>query len=191
MTQKPKMEDAFNSLLDGENLNNARAFTAHLKDNKINTQWTNTNTWKAVKKGVVLCYIKMGADVIAHSLAQRTLKYSDDAIKGSWTIYPHITSIEEQPHITSEDKALAASDWYDEIISNEPLHHMICAKVRKCVGCGNKQKCASGINVTLWGQQLRNCCKFIAAPFVNPDATELACVMRLLDIYFEAKSAKK
>ena len=46
---KPKLVDIVEVFLNGDNLNRALEFIVYLKDNKINTQWTNTNTWKAVK----------------------------------------------------------------------------------------------------------------------------------------------
>jgi hypothetical protein len=57
---KPKIGDAIGNLLYGDNLSRAQEFIAFLKDNKINTQWTNTCTWKAVRKGITICYIKAG-----------------------------------------------------------------------------------------------------------------------------------
>jgi len=57
MVLKQKIEDGINDFLDGENLNRALEFIAYLKNNRASIQWTNTNTWKAVKKGVLICYI--------------------------------------------------------------------------------------------------------------------------------------
>ena len=74
MAQKPKIDDVIGNLLAGENLNRALEFINYLKNNKISIQWTNTCTWKAVKKGVAVCYIKAG---ILHGSSIHT-KFLDD-----------------------------------------------------------------------------------------------------------------
>jgi hypothetical protein len=56
------MEDDIGVFLDNENLNMALEFIAYLKNNKISIQWANTNTWKAIKKGTAVCYIKVGIE---------------------------------------------------------------------------------------------------------------------------------
>jgi len=181
---KPKIDDIVEEFLSGENLNRALEFLTYLRINKINTQWTNTNTWKAVKKGVCACYLKMGIDTIPHSKMQQDLKYNNESTKGSWVIYPHIESIENGGlHVTAENKCIEKRDGYEEIISNDKLFNIILSKTRACLNCGNKKKCAPGISVTFWGRELNNRCQFISTPFVNPNKDELECVIALLNIY--------
>ena len=179
---KPKIDDIVEEFLSGENLNRALEFLTYLRINKINTQWTNTNTWKAVKKGVCACYLKMGIDTIPHSKMQQELNYSNESTKGSWVVYPHITSVEEQPRITSDDKIIDKKDGYEEILLNDKLLNMILSKVRLCLNCGNKAKCAPGININFWGNEIKNRCKFIAVPFVDPSPEELECIKILINI---------
>ena len=181
---KPKLIDIIEDILAGDNLNRALEFIAYLKDNKINTQWTNTNTWKAVKKGVCVCYIKMGVDTIPHSTMQLELKHNNELTKGSWSIVPHIIGIEKMGlKITTEDKSIEHRDGYEEIISNNNLFNVILSKTRACLNCGNRKKCAPGIKITFWGRELQNRCKFISTSFVNPNHDELECVMALVNIY--------
>jgi len=122
MTEKQTIEEGIDYFLVGENLSRALGFIAYLKHNKVNIQGTNKNTWKAVKKGVALCYIKMGVDTIPHSIMQRELKYNSDMQKGSWVIYPHIHSIEDRGlRVTAEDKCIEKRDGYEGIISDDRL----------------------------------------------------------------------
>lgn len=188
MVEKQKIEDGINNYLNSDNLNRALEFIAFLKNNKINIQWTNINTWKAVKKGVVICYIKMGVDTIPHSLMQRDLKHNNDLQKGSWVIYPHIDSIEDGGlRVTADDKSIEKRNGYEEIISDDKLFNMVLSKTRACLNCGNKKKCAPGINVKFWGRTLDNRCQFISTPFTNPNPEELTCVKHLINIYCEIK----
>ena len=181
---KPKIDDIVEEFLDGENQNRALKFIAYLKSNNINIHWTNTNTWKAVKKGVCVCYISMGIDTIPHSTMQLDLKHNSESARGSWRINPHIESIEKIGlKVTGEDKSIEKRDGYEEIISNDVLFNILLSKTRACINCGNKKKCAPGIKITFWGIELDNRCKFISTPFVNPNKDEMECVMKLLNIY--------
>jgi len=173
MAQKPKFADAIEDFENGENYNGALEFIDFLRSNKISTQWTNSNTWKAVKKGVAVCYIK-----------------TDLENGGLWVVMPHY----HNNFIGFPDKAAdlvpgtlitvnPKSDLYEKIILNEKMMDMICSKISQCTDCGNKKKCAPGIKVNWWGKELNNRCKFINTPFINPYSDELECIKVLITIF--------
>ena len=177
--QKPKLADAVEDFGNRDNYNRALGFIDFLESRKINTQWTNSNadlhTWKAVKKGTTVCYIKTSSEN-----------------EGSLSIMPHY----HNDYIGFPEKSAnlvpgtlitvnPKSGKYDEIISDEKLMDMICSKISKCTDCGNKKKCAPGININWWGKELNNRCKFINSPFVNPDYAELECLKTLIDIFVD------
>ena len=180
MTQKPKIDDAVKDLLDGENLYSALDFISYLKSNNIGIQWTNTRTWKAVKKGVPICYIKLGIVRDTGTACYTEFVDNNDSEKGSWVINPHVFGL--------ENTGVGSKYGYEEVISNEKMIKLIYNKVRSCSNCGNTKKCAPGINVNFWGKELGNRCKFIAIPFLDPNLEELECVKMLINIYCELKS---
>jgi len=170
---KPKPEEIVNKLLEGENLARARELIAYFKENKISTQWTNTNTWKAMKKGEGVCYIRIGLEPDTAGACYVKFKDPGDPVKGAWDVQAEVPSFND-------------AGGYEEIQRNQQLFDLLCEKVRKCTNCGNKKKCAPGVNVTLWGRELINRCKFTGIPFVNPNAEELPCVMKLIDKRLQA-----
>ena len=179
MSDKPKFENAIDDLIDTKYLSTALDFIAYLKSNKISITWTNTNTWKAVKKGIPLCYIKAG---IEHKTGASCYTKNVDSTteKGSWVILPHIANL--------ENTGAHATDGYEEILSDVAAFDMICDKVRPCTDCGNTKKCAPGITVNFWGRELHNRCKFIALPFLDPTPEELKCAQTLITTYYDIKS---
>jgi hypothetical protein len=181
---KSKMADIIGDLLDGENLNRALDFITYLKNNKISIQWTSTNTWKATKKGVVVCYIKAGIERETGNDCYVRLADTNDSEKGSWVILPHISGIGNYPHDTN----IGINIGYEEIVSNEKIFNIICSKVRPCSNCGNSKKCAPGININFWGKEINNRCKFFAIPFLDPDPDELDCVKLLINIFYETSN---
>ena len=108
---------------------------------------------------------------------------NNNSTKGSWVIIPGIIGLEGVPRIT----VVNDNNDYKKIISDENLFNMILSKVRSCSNCGNKKKCAPGINVNFWGKELKNRCKFIALPFLDPNPQELECVKILMNIYGNSK----
>ena len=179
MPPKPRIEDEIGTLLDGERLSRALAFIAYLKSNQINIQWTNANTWKAVKKGVSVCYIKAGVEKASGASCYPKLVDAGDAAKGSWVILPHINGLENQ--------GVHNGMGYEELLSEEAALNTVLAKVRVCSDCGNTKKCAPGITLHFWGKELHNRCKFVAVPFLDPSADELECVKLLVEIYCRIK----
>jgi len=161
-------------------------FAAYLKCGKINLVNTNTDTWKAVKNGVAICYIKTGADTIPHSKMQAEQK-ADGLSNGGWVVYPHVSCVEEMPAIDAGGVNIIASIGYEKFISNEKMKSIALSKVRACICCGNKAKCAPGITIIFWGAELTGRCKFVAMPFVNPGREEAECIMALIDIYCRLK----
>jgi len=181
---KPKIADIISDLLDGEDLEIALEFISYLTDNKINVQWTNANTWKAVKKGVTVCYIKAGIENKSDNPFYVKLINENDFGKGSWVINPHIPGLDGYPHVT--DIKIPAG--YEEIFNNKKIFNIICSKVRPCSNCGNLKKCAPGINVNFWGKKLDNRCKFFGIPFLDPDSEELECVKLLINTFRKFKN---
>ena len=188
---KPKITDAISTLLDGENQQRAVEFISHLKDNKVSFQWTNTNTWKMSKKSTPFCYIKVG--VVYDTATACIVKFtdSDTVQKGSWVISPPFINTFSNEHnisgIIHTPGTLVTfhtnDDDYEEVISNKKMINTIWSKVRPCSNCGNKKKCAPGLNIKWWGKELTNRCKFIGVPFVNPDYEELECLKMLIKIF--------
>ena len=150
---KPKIDTIVEEFLDSENLIRAFEFLAYLKNNKINTQWTNTNTYNESTKGSWVIY-----------------PHIESIENGGF-------------RVTAENKRIEKRDGYEEIISNDKFFNIVLSKTRTCLDCGNKKKCAPGITVTFWGRELNNRCQFISTPFVNPNQDELECVITLLKIY--------
>ena len=177
---KPKFSDTIEDFENGENYNRAWDFIDFLTNNKISTQWTNSNsdsnTWKAVKKGVAVCYIKT------------TIENG-----GLWVVMPHY----HNNYIGFPDNSAdlvpgtlitvnpQSDSYYEEIIFDEKTMAMICSKISKCTDCGNKKKCVPGIKINWWGRELSNRCKFINTPFINPDSNELECLKTLIRIFVD------
>jgi hypothetical protein len=175
MAQKPKINDVIGNLINCENLNIALEFITYLKNNKISIQWANKNTWKVVKKGVSVCYIKAGIERDSGTSCYVRFIEDNDSKKGSWVILPHIIGLEKN--------GVDNRNGYEKIISNKKIINIIWSKVRSCSDCGNTKKCAPGINIKLWGKELKNCCKFIAIPFLDPNPEELECIKMLINVF--------
>jgi hypothetical protein len=184
---RPKITDEIGGLLDGENLNQALDFIAYLKDVKINTQWTNTNTWKMVKKGITVGYVHVGVEYETASACYKKFKDPDDPIKGAWVVGSEISFVTGINGVNAENKIMDIGLGGEIIKSNEKIMNMLWEKLRPCLDCGNTKKCAPGITVTLCGKVINNRCKFILIPFVNPNPDELECVKELMNIYYEAR----
>ena len=189
---KPKIDDVIGDLLDGEKLSRALEFIAYLKNKKMSFRWANTNTWKVVCKGVTIFYIKAG---IERDTGQGCyVKFLDinNPVKGSWLIVAPVQAADDAPRLIPDRVAdgfvcIADNGDYEEILSNEVMVDMVLSKLRKCTNCGNKNKCAPGITVNLWGRELSNRCKFIGFPFVDPTQNEIECVKALIKIYLKLK----
>ena len=83
-SSKPKIEDIANDVLSGNALKNALDFTAYLRENKMNPQWSAANAWKVTYKSYSVCFIRMHGTAHYHNLSE-----------GSWHIIPFIGEYED------------------------------------------------------------------------------------------------
>jgi len=126
---KPKIDEVIGDLLDGENLIRALEFIAYLKENKMNTRWANTNSWKIVNKGVTVGYIKAG--VVRETAIGCYVKFKDaaDPIKGSWTVTSEISGVGGGPRIDRVD--LPVRIGYEEIVSNDEYTSIVLGRINE------------------------------------------------------------
>lgn len=102
---RPKIEDVISSYLSGAVQQNAAAFAAYCRENKLTPQWTSSNTWVLSYKGKRAGYIKLRDD--------------------SWYIIPY-NAMGPWPVFSEE---------WEQFIRGEGLTEIVWENIKSCQHC--------------------------------------------------------
>jgi len=164
---KPQIEDAICELLDAGRAENALAFVAYLRENKLTPRWASTNAWVVKYKGKVLVSIRIGL--------QEGGAVSYGLESGSWHIghwWHDFFKLNEDLSIEFEDATA-----YDE------FKQFIWANVQLCKNC---MCCAPGHDRAFFGKQFKSICNY---RIENPNAIALEYTKKLLEFKKKATLA--
>ena len=169
---KPDIEDILPHFLDGDELENALDFIAHLRSNKMNPRWAGVhNTWNCNYKGKIICFIRFG--ITWHA------KWKTNKIK--WEISPNLINI----------------NAYENEIINENMQNSIWDGLVYCKSCinsnGSMRKCSPGVNKTVLKKDIIGICGGFydgrkPISFQNPDKTAINHIKRMLDLEKQARA---
>lgn len=151
---KPRIEEAIATLLEGETQQNALAFAAHLRANKMPPTWASANSWKASYRSKGVCYVKI-----------------DRHGKNAWWINP----------LTDYTEAYAAfveAEGLRDIIWRNPAYCTRCHP-NTCAPKGAADT-FRGIIKAYFGKDIDHVCRCGDTSFRNPDRAALRCVEKML-----------
>ena len=164
---KPKIEDVIPVYLVGENKEMALEFISYLRENKIKPTWATHNSWKAIYKSKVICYIRLPINESDNYSKQSHVS----EWKRHWLVTPHLYNMEK----------------YKEQIINEGLLELIWNNYVYCKPCEPIRKCAPGVNKNIFGKEFNNLCRGVfydgCAIWINsPDNSEVNGIKKLLEM---------
>jgi len=157
-TAKPKVEDVINEVLTGDVCEKALDFVAFLRENKLMTPWSATNSWKIRFKGKDVGFMSTYGTAAYRGLAEN-----------SWQIC--FTA-----HKFANDDAV----YGEQCTLNESQKNMVWSMLRNCQK--HPYLCNPGKSMTVFGKKLDNVCHqwlFL----VNPDAEALDCVKKMILLF--------
>jgi len=171
---KPNIEDVLPHFLDGEALRNALDFAAYLRENKTKPSWKFHNSWCAVNKGKIYCYIRLSAPNREAGFYHPNHP-DEKSWERSWCITPWLSNLAKYEHLITDDvdKKIIADNLYG------------------CVPYCRKNNCAPKKRITVCGTEIVRYCHGMldnrSLWVVNPDKTEIDSIKKLLELEKQAR----
>ena len=152
---KPKLEDVINEVLTGDAYNNALDFVMFLRENKITTPWSATNSWKLRFKGKNIGFISTFGTAPYRGLAEN-----------SW-------------HICFTDSTFVDNDTVcdRQYALTEKQKNIVWDTLRNCQKC--PYLCNPGKPMTIFGKEFDSVCHQWLS-LVNPDADALESAKKMV-----------
>ena len=167
---KPMIEDVIPECLDGEMRENALAFVAWLRTNKMKLVWSAWQTWRANYKSKIIC----------------TIRLPFPPCKNTWGITPQLD------YIKGYEELIISEGLQNIFLDN--ITYCVFSSGQSGIGCNQNNPCFGGEIRTIFGKKIKYVCrdsptKFIR--FIDPSEMTIGGIKRLLALEQKTREEKK